>query len=208
MEACWRSCKPFAGGFDNGGGPRKAIESSHGFGFQFDAPVMRVPAPRKAPWGGSWKLQVSSQNSSQKWLVLGDCPQSSIAGAACITTGETEDAATIFTFYSAFDDGHQNVNVRLAVEDTVRAPMMTSDMLLYRPAMGFWDFLSVGVTSGHGLMRPTDGFQFDFAKKGDEAWKLLDVAFESNDQVLMVVPGCSLSVSFVSAGSSPVQILV
>merc|ERR1719265_1239787 len=35
--ACWKVCQDIPGGFDNGGGRRKATPSKHGYGFQYEA---------------------------------------------------------------------------------------------------------------------------------------------------------------------------
>lgn len=201
--ACWRMCKDLPGGFDGGGGHRKATPSKHGSGFTFEAPRTAPPRPQPQGWGGSWRLQVSKGNNTYAWLVLGTCHV--LGASSCIRSTQDESAATSFEFYDVRKQDHGNVLARVAVDDDIRAALLSSDSLLYRPSKGFW-----GADNGIGPMHPSHGQSLKFVPQlgPKHGWTLLNIGWKSiRDHVfsadaLAVSEGDSLDVVFKRPGSN------
>jgi len=213
-EHCWRKCKSFPGGHDGGGGPRKAVPSIHDYGFTFDAPRVAGKRPMaSAPFNGSWKLRVGN-GSSSAWLKMYACVGDKTS--QCIYPGSDEQTSTEFTFYDATPDRENPsiISARLAVDDDIRAPLVlekaSKEGRLLRPADGFWDV--VGHGSGAGLVRPSDGYTFQF-RRSAHGWQLLGVAWVESSGAGMgflavVNGGFVLDVSFSEARSDLQDIMV
>lgn len=73
---CWQRCTDQPGGFDGGGGPRKALPSKHGYGFVLDAPRWPNASSNALPWQGKgpWRLRLGDA-AEAFWLALGSCGQ-------------------------------------------------------------------------------------------------------------------------------------
>lgn len=174
---CWWHCKKQPGGYDGGGGPRKATPSKHGFGFTVDAPrrqAKRAGEKHVAALAGTWKMQVS-QSGIARWLALGRCKSEAPSSALCLAAAGNESDAAVMTFY---DISLANASVRIAVEDDVRGPILldTKSGALLRDR-GFW---SVKGGTGVGLMRPSDGWAFGLTP-APTGWRLADVAWQRNE---------------------------
>jgi len=219
MEACWRRCKAFEGGFDNGGGPRKATPSKHGFGFQYEAPRKRPVAKRQPEklWSGTWKLQVTEENGTGAWLTLGTCPWS-WTGGQCLRPTQDESEATSFDFFNVRDaydilDFRLHMTAQVAVNDDTRSALMSTKgpddkegfPMLHRPSRGFWE----AEDAGEGV-HPSQGYALEFATKPGPVhdWKLLHARWISTrykvwaGDALAISPGNSLPVAFKRCDSS------
>jgi len=241
LPSCWERCKAFPGGFDNGGGPRKAIPSTHNVGFVFEAPQKPPSEPSPAPGDfpkGSWKLRLSQASTSSTgtadavWLTVARCPSSWFSSATCLVPVSTEATATVFSTYDETVDTDGHVSARLAVDSEVRAPVQVSSAqqllsmghladgsadigklthnlttmiglaaaappLLTQPAHGFWGVAGEGV----GMMRPSGGYPFTFARQPG-SWQVLGVGWYSSGLfgggvVLSLEAHASLIVEFV-----------
>lgn len=128
LNSCWTTCQDRPGGFDNGGGPRKATPSTKAEGFLFEAPLERpqVPAPAPASFPqGSFKLRLTDSGATPfvAWLATASCPSEWFGSTLCLVPMDSEEAATVFSTYDeeAGADGH--FAARLAVDNKVRAPV-------------------------------------------------------------------------------------
>merc|ERR1712241_593233 len=124
----------------------------------------------------------------------------------CLRSTQDESAAISFDFYDVRQDDVGKVSARLAVNDNVRAPLMTDSSsahaLLYRPGVGFWYFADEGI----GQMYPSQGHLLEFMLVSG-GWRLLNVAWESkrshvfSSDALAINAGSYLDVTFGSAAS-------
>lgn len=187
-SSCWRHCKAFPGGFDGGGGPRKAVPSTHGYGFFFEAP--RKPLLRSA-WAGEWRIR--SGGDTPAWIGAVTCPWFGGLpnGALCFIHVSTVEAASSFSLYDVVADAATgNLSCRVAVNDATRAPLLSAAAgggnetvaanWLYRPSVGFWDTEG----DGSGTLRPSDAHRLQLqpafgAKSGAGAWQLRGMAFRT-----------------------------
>eukprot|EP00927_Polykrikos_kofoidii_P078589 TRINITY_DN75391_c0_g1_i1.p1 TRINITY_DN75391_c0_g1~~TRINITY_DN75391_c0_g1_i1.p1 ORF type:complete len:603 (-),score=96.68 TRINITY_DN75391_c0_g1_i1:54-1862(-) len=169
---CWKSCKNVSGGYDGGGGPRKAIPHKD--------IVFRIEAPRfggrtVTPWDcSSWQLRVRSQHGSgQKyWLGLSACtgPQFNkmVEKYLCLSAVKNWKDAVSFSMYAASWAGYnksRRVVARLAINDDLRAPIVHGILGSLLKGYGFWEFDK----NGEGRMWPSRAFHFDFFSQGDPA---------------------------------------
>merc|ERR1711988_2049538 len=96
--SCWKHCKDFPGGYDGGGGPRKAVPTKHDMGFVLDAPRKPRPEPStppKAPYGrGAWHVEVPGKG----FLGFGFCGIAILVNKKCLTVVDKEHAVS-FVFY-------------------------------------------------------------------------------------------------------------
>eukprot|EP00927_Polykrikos_kofoidii_P020300 TRINITY_DN1959_c1_g1_i3.p1 TRINITY_DN1959_c1_g1~~TRINITY_DN1959_c1_g1_i3.p1 ORF type:complete len:580 (+),score=80.02 TRINITY_DN1959_c1_g1_i3:37-1740(+) len=193
---CWKKCKDMPGGYDGGGGPRKATRSLHNISFTLEAPAVRQarpPEPSKAPWSGSWRLLLGS-GDDKHWLSLGKkkCVSSLPSTAVCLAAADAEADAAKFTIYGTSSVSSAEVHARFAVDNDHRGPVMMSEGVLVQDH-GFWDELHG--TEGFGTMRPSDGFLFVFLAANDAShWKMRDI--EWRDGYLVAAHGKDMEVSF------------
>eukprot|EP00927_Polykrikos_kofoidii_P068984 TRINITY_DN6435_c0_g1_i1.p1 TRINITY_DN6435_c0_g1~~TRINITY_DN6435_c0_g1_i1.p1 ORF type:complete len:565 (+),score=78.10 TRINITY_DN6435_c0_g1_i1:101-1795(+) len=206
---CWQKCVDMPGGFDGGGGPRKATRSLYNVSFTLEAPAVRQakpPVPSKAPWSGSWRLLVGS-GALKRWLSLGkrQCIWSVASTASCLVATEAEVDAANFTIYGTSSENDTDVHARLAIDNDRRAPVTISAGVLVQDG-GFWEIASS--SDGIGVMRPSLGFQFKFfVADGADGWRVRDL--EWRDNYLVASKGKNMSVSFHSvANTSKKYVLV
>lgn len=172
---CWKRCQDIPGGYDGGGGPRKATPSSHRLGFTLDAPrrPLRPTAPSPgAPLGGSWRLSIQdgTLETTVGWLALGSCGITQ----KCLLVAPEEDAAATFTFFDvsvvsetgAQKDEDMAFSARIAVvgdpieglRPSGRGPLKKYNDLLHEGAT-FWDKSLLGTSS----FQPSEGHRFRFS---------------------------------------------
>eukprot|EP00747_Dinoflagellata_sp_TGD_P128212 gnl/TRDRNA2_/TRDRNA2_174496_c0_seq2.p1 gnl/TRDRNA2_/TRDRNA2_174496_c0~~gnl/TRDRNA2_/TRDRNA2_174496_c0_seq2.p1 ORF type:complete len:628 (+),score=67.36 gnl/TRDRNA2_/TRDRNA2_174496_c0_seq2:70-1953(+) len=202
---CWHKCKNFTGGYDSGGGPRKAINNTRGFGFVLDAPRQRssVNPPRPpAPFGGSWNVRLGN-GTSKSWIGTGDCNNySPLSSIVCLVPVDSQSNAAVLAIYDAVPG--ELVSMRLAVVDdiagpVVRGPSGSRENWLYRDK-GFWHL--AGDPNDEEIMRPTDGWNFKLKRQRNpsEGWLASDLAWRAGGSLtsdhLIVMAGSDLEVTF------------
>lgn len=224
------------GGFDNGGGPRKATPSKHGFGFKYSAPRKWVPRPKTlcddcviqmADSNGTWYLSSAA---------CGTSPPSGAKNARCLVKTSNIAEATPFSFYDTSEaseesGGDRQVSARIAVTNNERS-FLSFDAngtypWLYSSGDGFWQVYPVKV--GHpergppGLFRPSEAQPFTFTSSSQGSWRMADVAWQSQEDqarhwlfhggegsgpALASSPGQSIGVSFVERPGARMELIV
>lgn len=171
---CWERCQSVPGGYDGGGGPRRASPSAHKLGFVFEAPLQK----RQSNPDGKvyWFIHVGN-GTKANWLALHTCD--AISTRSCLAGKSHFGRATRFSMYDAVyaADG-RSFTTRLAIDNSLRAPVVKGTVdgrkdLLMENEYGFWDYHDHGI----GRMRPSEGWQFTFTTNGP-AWQVRDVEWK------------------------------
>mmetsp|Transcript_8348 Transcript_8348/g.15778 ORF Transcript_8348/g.15778 Transcript_8348/m.15778 type:complete len:262 (+) Transcript_8348:1-786(+) len=192
FETCWERCKNETGGYDGGGGPRRASPNQYGLGFTLEAPLQRAPSRVS-----SYRLRFGDGDMAQ-WLALGTC--GTIHIRSCIVGEKDASKAALFTLYdTVYGANETSFSARLAIDDERRANVVRGteekqeNWLLQNP-YGFWDLAPEGTDSMEV------GWNFTFKKRG-AGWQVEDVYWESSMVYwgawgLQVQPGRNLSATF------------
>eukprot|EP00929_Paragymnodinium_shiwhaense_P083573 TRINITY_DN44595_c0_g1_i1.p1 TRINITY_DN44595_c0_g1~~TRINITY_DN44595_c0_g1_i1.p1 ORF type:complete len:565 (-),score=90.10 TRINITY_DN44595_c0_g1_i1:316-2010(-) len=168
--SCWSGCQDIEGGYDGGGGPRKALPTKHEMGFTFEAPrkATAQPDPPVFP-KGAWKVKLG-QDDGAHWLGLASC-NTPTTSWTCLAVASSREAATVIEAYDIEADGSDAFTARVAL-DRNGGPILAIEAGLYQ-GPSFWETSK----DGYGLLRPSNGDRLRFEKK-DGTWFLREVAWQ------------------------------